>query len=299
MIDLDYQIRMMAFEWLQEQVNLYGEVLPRELLRIGFECDGNRIPLVSPQGIFTPKVMKLPLTITTSPKGPYDDQLEEGDIVSYKYRGDDPNHRDNIGLRELMKQNIPLIYLFGITPGKYVPAWPVYIIDDNPSDLAFAVAIDDARVLSDEYNYEGDVVAEGRRKYIITQVKQRLHQHTFCERVLEAYKTQCAICRLKHRELLKASHIIPDSEPEGKPIVPNGLSLCGLHHDAFDKYLIGITPDYTVEIRQDILDEEDGPMLEHGLQGIHNSKIYIPRKKENKPNKDFLDWRYQKFREVI
>jgi len=290
---LDHQIRLKAFKWLEEQVAIHGPVLPRILLQRGFVFNDERIPLISPQGIFKPKNMDIPLSITTSPKGPYEDIVEEDDIIYYKYRGRDPFHRDNVGLRMSMEQNIPLIYFHGLIPGQYSAVWPVYIVEDSPETLTFTVMVDDIKTIAcSEHGY---LVAEEKRAYITAEVKRRLFQQTFRERVLEAYHTKCAICRLKHRELLEASHIIPDSEPESKPIVSNGISLCTLHHTAFDKYFIGITPDYIVEVRKDIMDEEDGPTLKYSLQGLHKSKIHIPRKKDNKPDKEFLDWRYQKF----
>ena len=76
----------------------------------------------------------------------------------------------------------------------------------------------------------------------------------------------------------------------------NGLSLCRLHHGAFDKYFIAVRPDYTVEVRRSILEEHDGPMLRHGLQGVHNQKIWVPRSQELKPNTAFLEQRYERFR---
>jgi hypothetical protein len=54
--------------------------------------------------------------------------------------------------------------------------------------------------------------------------------------------------------------------------VTNGLALCTLYHAAFDRDVIGITPDYVVEVRRDVLEQEDGPMLIHGLQGFHGSR---------------------------
>jgi HNH endonuclease len=86
------------------------------------------------------------------------------------------------------------------------------------------------------------------------------------------------------------------SSPEGEPVVHNGLSLCKLHHAAFDKYLLGVTPDYMIEVREDVLEEEDGPMLVHGLQELHQKKIILPLRTELRPNRDFLDRRYQRFR---
>lgn len=53
-MSLDQEIRLAAFNWLNKQVQTRGDVLPRKLLRKGFDFQGSRIPLISPQGIFKP-----------------------------------------------------------------------------------------------------------------------------------------------------------------------------------------------------------------------------------------------------
>jgi putative restriction endonuclease len=103
----------------------------------------------------------------------------------------------------------------------------------------------------------------------------RLHQGEFRIRVLSAYKEQCAFCRLRHQQLLDAAHIIPDGEDGGEPIVPNGLSLCKIHHAAFDNNIVGLNPDYKIIVREDILEEIDGPMLKYGIQEMHEQKIEV------------------------
>ena len=35
----------------------------------------------------------------------------------------------------------------------------------------------------------------------------------------------------------------------------------------FDRYLIGVTPDLEVTVRLDVLEEIDGPMLQHRAEG--------------------------------
>ena len=55
---------------------------------------------------------------------------------------------------------------------------------------------------------------------------------------------------------------------KGEPIVPNGLAPCKLHHAASNRPFLGIRPDLVIEVRRDIMDEADGPMLRHGLQGF-------------------------------
>jgi len=293
----DSLIRAYAFSWLADQVAIHGDVLPRRpLLEKGFEFQGERVPLVSMQGIFKPRIMSLPLTISTAPKGPYDDAFREDGFLSYRYRGINPNHRDNVGLRMIMEQRLPLIYFHGIVPNRYLASWPVYIIADDPQSLTFKVAVDDQKLIG--LGSPGLAIAEddtARQSYLTTTVRQRLHQRDFREKVLSAYHESCAFCKLKHRELLDAAHIIPDREPEGKPIVPNGLALCKLHHAAFDSFMIGIRPDYTIEVRSDLLAEFDGPVLQHGIKNLHGHKLIIPNSEALKPGKSFLEWRYEKF----
>lgn len=297
----DVLIRHAVFDWLVAQVELHGDVLPREVLQRGLTYQGQRVPLVGPKGIFKPAVLDdVPLSITTAPNSPYDDAFGPDQLLSYRYRGTDPGHPDNVGLRHAMQQRIPLVYFHGVMPGKYVAVWPVYIVGDNPGQLTFTVAMDDAlsvdmweRRLAGEYL--PDPTPEVRRGYITSALRVRLHQRAFRERVLAAYRSQCALCRLRHAELLDAAHIIPDTDPEGEPIVPNGLSLCKLHHAAFDKQFIGIRPDYIIEIRHDLLDEEDGPMLLHGLQELHHQRIQLPRDSSRRPDPGRLEQRFNLF----
>src|SRR5271157_1510144 len=296
MAGVDEAIRLRAFTWLKEQETIHGDVLPRPLLEKGFEFEGERIPLLAPQGIFKPRYLDLPLSITTAPKGPYADSFSPDGYLLYKYRGTNPFHRDNVGLRQAMAQGTPLVYFHGLTPGRYLATWPVYIVGDDTTSLTFKVAVDDATM-----SLTGDhpVVSEAddvRRAYITTTIRQRLHQRSFRERVLRAYREQCALCRLRHYELLDAAHIIPDTEPEGLPSVRTGISLCRFHHAAFDALLLGITPDYTVEIRIDVLKEKDGPMLQHGLKELHEARIVLPRDRQSWPDQQALELRYQRFR---
>ena len=134
-----------------------------------------------------------------------------------------------------------------------------------------------------------------RREYVTSIVRRRVHQQAFRARVIEAYRTHCAFCRLRHQELLDAAHITADAEASGEPVVSNGLSLCKLHHAAFDRHFLTVRPDYTIEVRQSILDEEDGPMLLHGLKGMHDRPIYLPREVSLQPDRERVEVRYAAF----
>jgi putative restriction endonuclease len=95
--------------------------------------------------------------------------------------------------------------------------------------------------------------------------------------------------------LLDAAHITPDREPDSYPVVSNGLALCKLHHAAFDRFFFAIRPDYTVEVRQSILGEVDGPMLVVGLQQIHGRSILLPSRPADLPDQERLARRYEEF----
>jgi putative restriction endonuclease len=302
-LDLDDSVRAAAFAFLAEQARLRGEwwppVLPLSVLQGGFLFDGQKVNLLfAGRGIFKPQILSMPLSFTTRPPeldkpAPYDDTFGYGHLV-YRYQGTSATSPDNVGLREAMARKKPLIYFRGIVKGVYLAVWPVQVVGDSPDDLAFQVAFD-----------PGDAVAtpemtlmteDAQRTYAVQLVKRRLHQEGFRERVLAAYQRTCAVCSLRHQELLDAAHILPDSHPRGEPIVPNGLALCKLHHAAFDNNLIGIRPDRVLEVRSDILGEIDGPMLLHGLQGLHGSSITVPREPQHRPASDRLDERYAEFR---
>lgn len=261
--------------------------------------DGERVPLMSPQGIFKPRVCQLPLSITTTPNGPYSDSEAGPYLVSYSYRGSDPELPDNRGLRLAMERQLPLVYFYGALPGLYLATWPVYVVDDDRSGLHFKVNVGDASQLKDLADAGPSRSSEDRdeirREYITAIVRRRLHQQKFREQVLHAYREQCSLCQLRHRELLDAAHIVADSEDEGEPVVSNGLALCKLHHAAFDSFFLTVRPDYTIEVRRSILEENDGPMLLVGLKQIHGQTIQLPRSSIDRPDRDRLESRYERF----
>src|SRR5258706_4780920 len=127
-MDTDLSVRLAAFSWLAEKTAAMGDVLPRTVLQEGFPYENIRVSLVSPQGIHKPRILDLPLSITTTVDSPYKDGFGEDDFLHYHYRGSDPGHPDNVGLRTLMERQRPLIYFAGIATGQYWALWPVFVI---------------------------------------------------------------------------------------------------------------------------------------------------------------------------
>ena len=121
--DIDARVRARSFEFLREQTGLHGEVLSFAILKRGFQFDGQRVSILGPQGIFKPAILpEMPLSILTKAvvegeARPYDDDLGSDGFLRYRYRGTEPRHRDNVGLRLAMQRGVPLVYLFGVTPG--------------------------------------------------------------------------------------------------------------------------------------------------------------------------------------
>jgi putative restriction endonuclease len=294
--DPEARIRLRAFEFLEGATRRFGEMLPWKLLERGFDHDGERVPLLSQQGIFKPRALRdTPISIRTSPAGPgeapYRDEIDASGYLSYCYRGTDPDHHQNRWLRNARDRGVPLVYFYGVEPGSYGAYWPVFVRSDDRSRLRFGIALDDEMAGTSTPR-----TVEDLRRYVTRQRLERLHQRSFSALVLKAYREQCTVCRLRHPPLLDAAHILPDGHPRGQPVVPNGLAMCKIHHAAFDCGILGIRPDCVVEVRADVLKEIDGPMLEHGLQRFHGQAIALPRSARARPDRVRLEERYESFR---
>ncbi len=281
-------------------VTLDGEVpITWRELSTAFTFDGERIPLVSQQGIFKPRRLELPISIRTTPPrtdrmAPYVDESTADGFVSYAYRGTDPQHHENRWLRQVMEGGITLLYLNGLTPGEY-QASPAVILGDDPGAMRFNVML--LPFVSTVAGLPHDLVDATQRRYYLQLRAQRAHQAVFRSNVLRAYRGRCTVCSLGHVELLDAAHITSDRDG-GEPVVSNGLAMCKIHHAAFDTNIIGVRPDLVAEVRHDILDEHDGPMLLHGIQGIHGRSLVVPGKPQWRPDPLGIERRYDRFRDA-
>ena len=107
------------------------------------------------------------------------------------------------------------------------------------------------------------------------------------------------MCRLKHPRLLDAAHIDSDIDELGEPVVSNGLSLCRIHHAAFDVRYLSVEPNtYRVRVQPHLLREKDGPMLQHGLQALEGLALQLPRSTAQRPDPERLARHYAKFLEA-
>ena len=292
---LDEAVRMSAMAWLKAEGLRSGGAISGTRLR-EFHYEGTRIPLMNQTGIWKPAFLDAALSIRTTfqpdpSKRPYDDEPGADGLIRYKWRGTDANQSDNRALRAAMRDRVPLIYLVGIAKGIYEPIFPVYLVDEEPQSHQFVVALsEEERTV---WGSAGGSVVDLRR-YADRVRSERLHQPVFRAQVLHAYSGRCSLCHLGHAELLDAAHIRDDSKG-GQPVVTNGIAMCKLHHSTFDNRIVGIDADYQIHVREDILDEVDGPTLQHSIKALHGNVITLPNTRAARPNRDLLAERFEAF----
>ena len=295
---IDEPLRSAAFAFLRAvQLRTGGPVRFDDVAR--FEFEGRRVPLLDRQrGIRKPSILDAALSFRTvyaarPDQRPYDDEPGPDGYLRYKWRGDDAEHAENRALRRALERQLPLIWFQGIEVGFYLPVFPVWLVCEEPAVHQFVVGLDLEQVTS--WEHVDEEALELRRAYAERLVRERLHQPVFRARVLAAYENRCALCRLRHSVLLDAAHIRGDAEG-GEPVVPNGIAMCKIHHAAFDGMLMAVRPDYRIEVRDDVLGEEDGPTLRYALQGLHGDAIEVPRRRAAHPDRGLLEERYALFR---
>lgn len=290
-------IRHAAFAWLDAQ-RAGGKEAFTQQDTSGLTLAGETIRLMpTQQGIWKPGQLGAALSFRTVYRAegtdrPYDDAVGDDGFYRYKMRGHDPNHFENRALREAMTERLPLIWWLGVQGGGYSALYPIFLVGEEQTDLQFVVDVD--AVPQPDITWPS-IELELDPSYRQQLTKRRLHQRPFRAAVLRAYRTSCAVCSFRHSDLLDAAHIQEDGVG-GRPVVTNGLSLCKMHHAAYDRRILGITPDYEVQINADVLHEVDGPMLRHGIQDFHGQRLMVlPERRTERPDRLLLEQRYQAF----
>lgn len=119
----------------------------------------------------------------------------------------------------------------------------------------------------------------------------RRRDPNFRNAVLVAYQYRCAMCGLDLRIGsvsigLDAAHI-KWHQASGPDTVDNGITLCALHHKLLDFGAFTLAPDHRVLVSEHVngaRTAEDVLIRHHGLG------ISLPRRPEERPKPEFLDW---------
>jgi putative restriction endonuclease len=93
---------------------------------------------------------------------------------------------------------------------------------------------------------------------------------------------------------VEAAHIVPHSK-KGKDDILNGLSLCHLHHWAFDAGWFTLIDDFRIQVSPKInsLTSGYGKMGDYDFIRIFsnkNSKIFLPKREEIYPHQNAINW---------
>ncbi len=284
-------LRLQVIDWVNQRAEENGGFLRREEL-LSFNVGGQKLPVIDySRGIRNPADFASTLSIVSTANGPYDDLESDDGLIHYAYRAGDPDGSDNRKLRNAYVTRAPIIFFRKEVANVYTPVAPAFVVGDDPSARTFLIAFDEALTLIPDPASMSGI----QKEYAVRLARQRLHQPAFRTRIMVAYSSRCAVCQLKYSALLDAAHILPDSDGRGVPTTDNGMALCKIHHVAYDRDMLGITPDYTVKVSPQVLQDSDGPMLTHGLQEMHDRKLVVPQRVADRPNRDYLAERFEGF----
>lgn len=134
-----------------------------------------------------------------------------------------------------------------------------------------------------------------QRDVTSVQTETPVRSAGFRRAVMEIYDYTCAVCELNIRALsgesvTDAAHIIPFSVSYNDDI-RNGMSLCKLHHWAFDAGLISVNEAYEVIVSPSVT--EQGPTASM-LARLRDRQIWLPCGEAYRPAQDALTWHREK-----
>jgi len=266
--------------------------LSREAL-LEYRVEGERLPLVDAQGRGIRNRADWPatLSIVTSEKGRYPDAEVAPGVWAYplavdKHGRSDPSNRKLVRAHQ---DGVPVLFFYKPIPKQYLLIGLVYVTAIDMGAMTTTVE------LAERVEAGSAVEAEIERVWIDRLVRTRLHQPRFRMIVMDAYASRCAICALPEASLLDAAHIRGDTDPNGQPVVENGLALCSIHHRAYDAKSIGIDGDYRLHVSPRLLAMEDGPVLVHAIQGIHGKRLAVVPERKKRPDSYRLELTYKEF----
>lgn len=304
----DIELRNAALEHVRELQRRYDDLVPVRALADGFQFRGRRVSFGSFfSGIFHPKELEGPAAlclVTAPPKSgrppPYDDAIDDatGRLI-YRFRAartDTATARlqaaaDSRALVAAHELAVPVIHFRGIAPGQYAVVAPAFVIAVN--EQAQLVELEAGLPLVDT-TPAGLVSGDDVRRYAARSGRA----------AAPAPVPGCRAARL---------HDPLRGLPPPRGLVAPG----GAHHrgprpgrprdgrqrhlpvrdppDAYDRNLLGIDPGGVVDIARRLLDEIDGPMLRSGLQEFHGAVILQPRRRDEQPDPERLELRYEQF----
>jgi putative restriction endonuclease len=189
--------------------------------------------------------------------------------------------------------DVPLVYFVGTRPNWYRPIYPTFVEQDFPADLRVLLTFGKMRGPYDE------------REPV--HIPDRSNGATSSARSSSAFIRHSSAAQSSPRIATAARSAASASSDSSmrrtssatrtRPVSrwsANGLSLCSIHHRAFDHDLVGVAPNLKVHVSRRLLEDDDGPMLDV-LKGFHGTTIEAPTKQLWRPDPERLAVRFERF----
>ena len=166
----------------------------------------------------------------------------------------------------------------------------------NPELLAFEsekiIALLSNQSIEVSTSIKTDDLPQGSERSVI--IKQRVNQSFFRSAVMSAYNFRCCISGVTVPDLLEACHIVDWSQDEQNRTNPkNGLCMNPFFHKAYDKYLLGITPELKIVISEELIQNVIDTSFQSYLRELDGRNILLPDKFF--PQRELLEMHYDRF----
>jgi len=218
----------------------------------------------------------------------YPDDLSDDGVIYHYPKTSRPPTRDAAEVQATKNAMTHRLPIFVILPGKISQSrrslklgWVCDFDDDNRQFLILFGDETPPTYSKAETENSPFQLTDTAPQQKMTTAKARPGQQRFRFHVLEKYGSKCAVCDIRHPQLLIAAHICGKAA-KGSDDWRNGIPLCATHHEAFDNHFFCIEPD-TGNI--------------HCMPGLNPNDIGLSLAKiqpmKNFPQADALQWRWE------
>jgi hypothetical protein len=222
---------------------------------------------ISAKGIYKPKALDYALSIRQTLDSPYSDQepvYQTDGSWYYQYAqeedksGESADLFTNQGLKRCMKDGVPVAVLkqlskkpdvtrYRVLGLAKVVAWEEGIFTLQSTTLGGTSVKPGLTIAEPVVPYTPEGVEDNRAR-ALREIALRQGQSAFRSGLLTAYEGRCAVTGCAVVQVLEAAHITPYLGPETNHI-SNGLLLRSDLHTLWDKGLIYLSDDFTLQIK--------------------------------------------------
>ncbi len=211
-MERDEHLRMACFLALDVLQATWGADIPYAELEKGFAYVGTRVPFLNrAYGIYRARAQRGPAALSLNSsylQHRYQDE-ETSDGIVYRYQDGPIDNHFNMSLRQAHDLQTPLVYFVGSRRNWYRPEYPVFVERDFPEERSVLLTFGAMRGPMDEREPE-KIDDPIEKRYVVREVKRRLHQAQFRGAVLDAYArgARSAACE---RQAFSTRHTSPQT----------------------------------------------------------------------------------------